>query len=252
MVRLQPLTLALVLTAGLYAGPAPAAPAAVPTPAPTPAPSPLPLGDQPVRLDPAEFTARVANPYLPLAAGSRWSYSTPGIDGDVRTEVTAGTGTQRIADIDTVPVRSVTTDAGGSVIRDATRWYAQDGAGNVWLFGESGRDYIEGTLTGTDGWQAGRDGAQPGIAMPARPVGGQRWRIAYSRGRAEDQAQVVGTGGRVSVPAGAYGDVVTVEETSRLRRGVRIHRSYAPGVGLVRSESPGAADRTRLVAYRSG
>lgn len=249
MARLQPLTLALALTASLYLGPAPAVPAAAPTPAPTPAPSPLPQGDQPVHLDPAGFTSRVDNPYLPLPAGARWNYTASGVDGDVRREVTAGTGTHRIIGIDTVPVRTVTTDSGGGTLRDATGWYAQDRDGNVWLLGQAGRDYIEGTLTGTDRWEAGRDGAQAGIAMPAAPVPGQHWRIGYSRGRAEDQARVLADGQRVSVPAGAYGDVITVEESSRLYPGARIQHWYAPGVGLVQSQAAGDGDRTRLVAY---
>lgn len=249
MARLQPLTLALALTASLLLGPAPAVPAAGPTPAPAPAPSPLPQGDQPVHLDPAAFTSRVDNPYLPLAAGSRWNYTASGVDGDVRTEVTAGSGTHRIAGIDAVPVRAVTTDSGGGVLREATAWYAQDRDGNVWLLGRAGRDYLEGVLTGTDRWEAGRDGAQPGIAMPAGPVAGQRWRIAYSRGRAEDTARVLATGQHVSVPAGAYDGVVTVEESSRLFPGARVEHWYAPGVGLVQSQAAGDGDRTRLVAF---
>lgn len=258
---LKPLTLAVALTASLVAGPATAsaggpAPARAgfavpgPTPAPTPAPSPLPQGAQPVSLNPADFTTRVDNPYRPLLPGSRWTYTSTGIDGDLRTEVTVAEPGRAVLGIDTVAVRALTTDAGGGTVRDSTGWYAQDSSGNVWYFGETTRDYIEGTLTDADGWETGRDGAQPGIAMPARPVPGQRWRVEYSPGRAEDQARVLTVGQRVSVPAGAYGDVVTVEETSRLYPGVRVQHSYAPGVGLVRSESPGGADRTSLVAFR--
>ncbi|WP_144127344.1 hypothetical protein [Catellatospora sichuanensis] len=248
MDRLQPLTLALAMIASLLAGPDAAQPTVGPTPAPAPAPSPLPQGDQPVRLDPADFTTRVDNPYLPLAVGGRWSYLTAGPDGDIRTEVTVGPG-RDVAGIATVAVRALTTDAGGGLIRDLTGWYAQDSTGNVWLLGESARDYVEGTLTGVDGWQAGTEGAQPGIAMAARPVAGQRWRIGYSRGRAEDSARVLAVGEQLSVPAGTYQDVIEVEQTSPLLRGVRLHRFYAPQVGLVRSET-GAADRTDLVAYR--
>ncbi|GIG18092.1 hypothetical protein Cme02nite_64240 [Catellatospora methionotrophica] len=241
MLPLQPLALALTLTASLLAGPA-----AAPTPAP--APSPLPQGDQPVRLDPARFTTRVDNPYLPLAVGGRWSYLATGPDGDVRTEVTVAPGPD-VAGIATVAMRSVSTDAGGGLIGDLTGWYAQDGDGNVWLLGESARDYAAGTLTGVDGWQAGAEGAQAGVAMAARPVAGQSWRIAYSRGRAEDTARVLSVGEQVSVAAGAYRDVIAIEQTSPLERGVRLRRLYAPQVGLVRSETS-AADRTDLVAYR--
>lgn len=249
MLRLQPLTLALALTASLLLGPVAARPAAGPTPAPSPAPSPLPQGAQPVRLDPADFSSAVDNPYLPLPAGARWNYLATGPDGDIRTEATVAPG-PAVAGIATAAVRELTTDAGGGVTRDRTRWYAQDSAGNVWLLGESARDYVDGTLTGEDGWQAGVGGAQPGIAMSARPVPGQRWRIGYSRGRAEDSARVLAVHEQVSVPAGAYRDVVAIEQSTPLLRGVRLLRFYAPGVGLVRSETAGSADRTSLVAYR--
>ena len=79
---------------------------------------------------------------------------------------------------------------------------------------------------------------------------GQRWRIGYSRGRAEDSARVLAVDQQVSVPAGAYRDVVVIEQTSPLLRNVRLNRHYAPQVGLVRSETAGSADRTSLVAYR--
>ena len=52
-----------------------------------------------------------------------------------------------------------------------TDWYSQDGDGNVWYFGEATAELDRnGRVTSTEGsWLAGRNGAQPGIFMPAHP-----------------------------------------------------------------------------------
>ena len=39
-----------------------------------PAKSPLPQGADRVKLDPADFTTEIDNPYWPMRAGSRWVY----------------------------------------------------------------------------------------------------------------------------------------------------------------------------------
>ena len=47
---------------------------AQPSKAPTQT-SKLPHGGEPVRLDPARFTAQIDNPYWPMVPGSRWIYA---------------------------------------------------------------------------------------------------------------------------------------------------------------------------------
>ena len=49
-------------------------------------------------------------------------------------------------------------------------WYAQDAAGNIWYLGEYVTNYKNGKVVDHGGsFEAGVDGAQPGIAMPAEP-----------------------------------------------------------------------------------
>ena len=51
-------------------------------------------------------------------------------------------------------------------------WYAQDKQWNVWYFGEDTKEYKDGKVAGTAGaWEAGVDGAKPGIIMKAKPAG---------------------------------------------------------------------------------
>ena len=52
-------------------------------------------------------------------------------------------------------------------------WYAQDSAGNIWYLGEYVTNYQNGKVVDHSGsFEAGVDGAQPGIAMPANPSRG--------------------------------------------------------------------------------
>jgi hypothetical protein len=61
--------------------------------------------------------------------------------------------------------------------------------GNVRCFGEHAKDYENGKVTTTKGsWEAGVDGAKPGIIMQARPKVGQSYRPVYYKGQAEDFA----------------------------------------------------------------
>jgi hypothetical protein len=42
--------------------------------------------------------------------------------------------------------------------------------GNVWYFGEDTKEYEKGKVVSTAGsWEAGKDGAEPGIIMEADP-----------------------------------------------------------------------------------
>ena len=94
--------------------------------------STLPRGDEPVRLDPARFTAQIDNPYWPMAPGSRWVYRETDADGnDQRVEVTVTSETRKILGIDARVVHDVAT-SNGQVQEDTYDWYAQDDQGNVW------------------------------------------------------------------------------------------------------------------------
>ena len=59
----------------------------------------------------------------------------------------------------------------GKLAEKTIDWYAQDRRGNVWYFGEATEELdCRGRVTSTEGsWQAGVDGAKPGIFMPAHP-----------------------------------------------------------------------------------
>ena len=213
----------------------------------------LPRGAEPVDLAPAEFTTRIDNRYLPLLPGSRWVYRERDGEGGVQRVVVTVTGkTKRIANGVEARVVHDVVSQGGEPVEVTEDWYAQDVAGNVWYLGESTAEYENGKVVSTAGsWEAGVDGAQPGIAMPAEPRPGLAYRQEYYAGEAEDRAKVLSTGEQAEVPFGHFTGVVLTKDLVPLEPRVLEYKLYAPGVGPVMTlDVSGAAGREELLSYR--
>lgn len=214
----------------------------------------LPQGTESVDLDPADFTTRIDNPYRPMAPGSRRVYRNTDTDGTVeRAEVTVTARSKRIANgIEARVVReSVTED--GELIEQEYDWYAQDKQGNVWYFGEEVKEYENGKVKATSTWQAGVDGAQPGVVMPAEPRAGLAYRQTHYAGKEEDRGEVLSTRERVEAPVGYFRDVVAIKETSPLEPKLVEYKLFARGVGLVRAfQVSGGSGREELLSYSKG
>ena len=84
-------------------------------------------------------------------------------------------------------------------------------------------------------WQAGVNGARPGVVMKAHPHVGDSYYQEVARGVAEDQAKVLSRRRNVTVPFGSFTDCLQTKEFSRLKPGDVDHKFYAAGVGFVRS-----------------
>ena len=210
-------------------------------------------GDYAPVVDPAAFVETIDNPYLPLIPGSRWVYE--GIeDGEMeRIEVVVTDERRDVMGISAVVVRD-TVSEDGEVIEDTYDWFAQDGDGNVWYLGEDSREYEDGELVGTEGsWEAGVDGALPGIVMLAEPEVGRAYRQEYFEGEAEDLGEVIQVGVSESVVAGTYDDVVVIREWNPLEPDVVEDKYHAPGVGVVlESVVEGGDGRVELVEHVPG
>ncbi len=142
--------------------------------------------------------------------------------------------------------------SGKDLSEDTFDWYAQDRAGNVWYFGEATLSYEDnpaGDPTGS--WEAGVNGAQPGVVMLAQPMGGDVYRQEFSAGEAEDLALVRHGGAKLKVPAGSYGDVLVIEEWTPLEPDVIELKFYARGVGVIQEKGILGSDEvvqlTRIV-----
>ena len=210
----------------------------------------LPRGAEPVTLDPAAFTTRITNPYLPLRPGTRWVYRETEPDGTrQRIVVTVTRRTEVVAaGIRARVVRDTVTED-GALVEDTRDLYAQDRAGTVWYLGERTAEYEDGRVVSTEGsWEAGVDGAQAGVAMPAHPRAGQRYRQEYLAGVAEDRASVVAVGEQAEVPAGHFRRVVMTREVNPLEPKALEFKFYARGVGPVLAiDVSGGAGREELL-----
>ena len=220
-----------------------------------PAGGTLPTGREPVVLDPADFTTRITNPYWPMRAGSRWVYRETTPDGTrQRVVVTATRRTKLIANGVRARVVHDVVSERGRPVEVTDDWYAQDRAGNVWYLGEATTEYENGEPASTAGsFEAGVDGAQAGVIMPAKPRRGLRYRQEYLAGQAEDKASVVSVREQAEAPFGHFRRVLMTRDVNPLEPKVLEFKFYARGVGLVLAVSvSGASDREELVRYTKG
>jgi hypothetical protein len=81
-------------------------------------------------------------------------------------------------------------------------------------------------------WKAG-DGAEAGLAMPAKPRVGDGWREAYGAGVVDVRSEVVTRDQSGSTPAGRFTMLLGIDVTDALAPGSVRQRYYARGVGLV-------------------
>ncbi|MCL4232843.1 MAG: hypothetical protein KJ053_14790 [Dehalococcoidia bacterium] len=205
-------------------------------------------GDYRPAFDPSKFVTAVDNPYFPLKPGSRWVYESE--DGSERVEVVVLAETRQVAGVTATVVRDTVTED-GELVEDTLDWYAQDSDGNVWYLGEDSKEYKDGKPASPAGsWEAGINGALPGIIMRGAPRPGDAYRQEFLKGEAEDMAEVVSTGGKESVKAGAYQDVLVTKEWTPLEPKVVEHKSYAPGIGLILEvKVAGGKSRLELIEH---
>jgi hypothetical protein len=217
------------------------------TPMPEP---PLPIGADQVNLDPADFSADVTNPFWPMKPGTRWTYrNVENGQPPQDIEVVVTTATKKLANGITARVVRDTARVKGQITEDTIDWYAQDAGGNVWYMGEQTAEFENGKVTSRAGsWEAGKEGAMPGILLPAQPQVGQKYRQEYKRGEAEDNGEVLATNNLVETKAGSYKKALVTMDTSAVETTAAEYKFYAPGVGpLLALDISGGAAREELV-----
>ena len=218
-------------------------------------PGGLPQAGEPVTLDPAQFSTHIDNPYWPMRPGTRWVSRETAPDGTRQKVVVRVTHrTRLIANGVTARVVRDTVTERGRLVEDTRDWYAQDAAGTVWYLGERTKEYERGKLVGTEGsFEAGVDGAQAGVVVPADPVPGMHYRQEHYAGHAEDRASVVSLDEQVTVPAGHFRNVLFTRETNPLEPRVVEYKFLARGVGPVLAlEISGGDGREELLRMRRG
>jgi hypothetical protein len=215
--------------------------------------NPLPQSSEPSNLKPAEFTTKITNPYWPMPVGARWQVHVSNPEGESLQEtITVTNRTKRIADgVTARVVRDVVYDHGRpKEITDD--WYAQDSHGNIWYFGENTAEIHNGKKDTSGSFEAGRNGADAGIAMPAHPSVGLTYREEYYKGHAEDRSKVLATGQQVEARAGHFTGAILTDDYSPLEPTVSEYKLYAKGVGpVVAASVSGEDEREDLVSHKS-
>lgn len=214
-------------------------------------PGGLPQGDDPVDLDPADFTVDIDHELWPMAPGDRWVYEEVDEDGEVlEVIVTVTSETREIANGITARVVRDTVTLDGELIEDTFDWYAQDADGNIWYLGEDTAEYEDGEMTTTAGsFEAGVDGALPGIALPAEPVVGMRYRQEYYEGEAEDSGEILALDEVVEIELGRFDHLLRTKDVNGLDPDALEHKLYAPGIGPLLTLDLTGGGREELVDH---
>ena len=243
---------ALIGTFGLAFGAVGAADA-TDTTEPAPVIDPGDGGDYAPSIDPANFVDVIDNPYLPYAIGSRWVYEGQS-EGEVeRIEVEVLGDTREVLGITATVVRD-TVYVDGEMVEDTYDWFAQDADGNVWYLGEDTREFEDGVAVNAAGaWEAGIDGALPGIVMPADPQVGDAFRQEFYPGEAEDMGEITEVGVARSIGLGDFDDVVVMTHWTPLEPDVVEEKWYARGVGTIYEEAVAGGDElVELIEFTPG
>jgi hypothetical protein len=196
----------------------------------------------------------IDNEYWPLIPGTTFIYAAEGEDECELNIFRVTDGVKVIKglpgnDLDTVVVHDQAwTDEncdgvinGDDSLAEITDdWHAQDDDGNIWYLGEDSNECDENGCNDPAGsWEAGVDGAVPGIIMLADPHQGDQYFQEFYEDEAEDQAKVLRLKVWVSLHRDDaldpkdFHDCVKTKEWTRLSHGAVEHKYYCPDVGLV-------------------
>ena len=178
-------------------------------------------------IKPADFTTTIDNEYFPLKPGTTFVYG----GGAERDRMTVTHHTKKVMGVECVVVDDRAWEE-GKLVEKTYDWYAQDKKGNVWYFGEDTKEYKNGKVVNTKGsWEAGLDGAKPGIMMQADPKVGDVYRQEYYPEEAMDMAKVLSLNASVTVPYGSFDHVLKTKEWTPLQPVFFEHKYYVRGVG---------------------
>jgi hypothetical protein len=204
-------------------------------------------------INPRDFVSRVSNRYFRLTPGAIFTFEKRIPAGTERSEVVVTREKRRVMGILTTVVRH-TTWVNGQLKEISRDWYAQDRRGNVWYFGEEVDNYENGRLKDHAGsWEAGVNGAKPGIVMLNDPLVGLTYRQESYKGHAEDAGAVVALNRTVTVPYGTFRGCVQTRNWSNVDRAENEYKYYCPQVGFLALEEPASqgGESAQLVSVSS-
>ncbi len=185
-------------------------------------------------INPDDFVDVIDNPYMPMIPGTV-KILEANDQGDIEKVVSVITYDTKVVMGVTCTVMWDREYENGELIENTYDWFAQDKDGNVWYFGEYSAEYEDGVPVSYAGsWEAGVDGALPGIVMPADPQVGDAYRQEYYEGEAEDMGEIIALNQTVRLPDGTvYEDCIKTKDWNALEGWVVEYKFYAPGIGTI-------------------
>ncbi len=183
----------------------------------------------------------INNNWYPLKPGTRWIYegTSQEDDGKIvphRVIITVTSLTKTINGVRTIICYDLDY-SDGELVEAELAFYAQDDAGNVWLFGEYPEEYEDGKFIKAPTWMHGLKGARAGLMMPSNP---QLGTAAFAQGWGpavgwKDRGIVHQIGQKVTVRAGVYENVLVIKESAVGEKDAEQLKYYAPGTGGIRT-----------------
>jgi hypothetical protein len=182
------------------------------------------------QVDKSDLSTTGRNPYFILEPG----YSLVLEKGTERLRVTVLDETRMIDGVETRIVEERETRNDQLVEISRNYFSISRRTNDVYYFGEDVDIYEAGRIVSHEGaWQAGTNGARFGLMMPGSPVMGQKFYQEFAPKVAMDRAEVVSLNGKLKTPAGNFGRVLKIVETTPLEPGAREAKYYAAEVGLL-------------------
>ncbi|MCI0540151.1 MAG: hypothetical protein L0Z50_33510 [Verrucomicrobiales bacterium] len=198
----------------------------------------------------------IDNPYFPLLPGTTFTYLAQ--DGDeCELDVFQVTNTVKIIQIPNPPGPDIVIqsrevqddayedtncngvhDAGEPQLETTKDWHGQDDDGNVWYFGEETFECDPDCTDPAGSWEAGVDGALPGIFILAQPHPGDQHFQEIAEDEAEDQVKYLRLKVWVSLHGeqsyddpGDFHNCWKTKEWTKLDVGHIEHKFYCPAQG---------------------
>lgn len=193
--------------------------------------------------DPGDCSAEIDNPLAPISSLSskvfEGSEKNPETDQIIltRSEQTRLEETDEIAGYPVTAVEAKGYEDGAQVDKTIA-YYTQCGDGSVWFVGEKSDEIEDGEVVASDEWQAGVDGAQAGLLMPADPKVGDTYQPERVPDVSETRSKVLQVGVSVTTKAGKFTDCIKTEDFSPLDE-VTEFKWHCPRVGSVREQADG-------------
>jgi hypothetical protein len=193
--------------------------------------------------DPGDCTADVDHALVPLSSIRQKIFQ--GSEKNPETGETILTRSeQRVLDesetIADYPVTAVESSGfeDGELVEKTVAYYTQCGDGSVWFVGEKLDEIEDGEVAASEEWEAGQDGAEAGLLMPADPKVGETFEPERVPGVSEARAKVVEVGVAVRIAAGRFNDCIKTEDFSPLDDVTEL-KFHCPRVGTVREQAEG-------------